>query len=420
MGTSVPQGLPPFTALVQLVAVRFQQDRCLQVASSLTFTTLLSLVPLVTVALTLVSAFPVFRELSDAVQRFVLEHLVPTAASAFAAKTEQFAANAAHLTLLGMVFLVATSIMLLMTIERAFNDIWRVSRPRTLFQRVLIYWTLLTVGPILVGASISLTSWLVSVSLGLVSDIPGAGGALLKTVPILLTAGALALLYGTMPNRRVRLRDALIGGLLAGLTFEMMKRGFAWYVAQFPTYKLVYGAFASVPLFLLWVYLSWFVVLCGAVLVAALPEWRTRSAGAPHVPGSDFFNALDILRVLFEAHRSGRVVRLPELHRAVAAPVERIESLLEAMVGAMWVSRTLPLGWVLNRDPATIKVSEVYRNFVFRGEVPAVATSENAGDGRIAEKILSAIEESSSISLEQFFGAEGAGPKQSPVAPQTT
>jgi membrane protein len=223
-----------------------------------------------------------------------------------------------------------------------------------------------------------------------------------------------------MPNRRVRLRDALIGGLLAGLAFEAMKRGFAWYVAQFPTYKLVYGAFASVPLFLLWVYLSWFVVLCGAVLVAALPEWRTRSAEAPRVAGSDFFDALAILRVLFEAHRSGRVVRLPELHRAVAAPVERIESLLEAMVGAMWVSRTLPLGWVLNRDPEMIKISEVYRNFVFRGEVPAVVTSENAGDGRIAGKIRSAIEESSAISLEQFFGAEAAEPKQSPAAPQTT
>ena len=403
----MPGKSPTLHELARIVARRFYEDRCLQIAASLTFTTLLSIVPLITVALTLISAFPVFAKMSNALQRFVVEHMVPAAAGAITGYAEQFAANAAKLTAVGVVFLVITAVMLLTTIERAFNDIWRVSRPRPVFQRVLIYWTLLTVGPVLIGASLSLTSWLVSLSLGVVSDIPGAGVALLKTVPIILTSLALALLYFAMPNRRVAFRDALSGGLLAGIVFEAMKRGFALYITQFPTYKLVYGAFASVPIFLLWIYLSWLVVLSGAVVVAALPEWRARAGQARPVPGGDFFDALQILKILWHAHCNGGVVGLPQLHSAVKARIERIEAILDKMVGAAWVSRGAPAGWVLNRDPQAIKVEDVYRLFVFNVESRVPAREADAELETLVHEISAHVAEHMQMSVDELFRSAG-------------
>lgn len=401
---------PPLLDLIRIAARRFYEDRCLQIASSLTFTTLLSIVPLVTVALTLISAFPVFGHMNEALQRFVLGHMLPDSAGAIATYTEQFAANAAKLTAAGIVFLMVTSIMLLMTIEVAFNQIWRVSRPRSFFQRVLIYWTLLTVGPLLVGASLSLTSWLVSQSLGLVGDIPGAGVALLKTVPIVLTSIAFSLLYFALPNRRLLFLDALFGGLLAGLAFEAMKHGFALFITQVATYKLVYGAFASVPIFLLWIYLSWLLVLSGALVVAALPEWREQTGRARPLPGSDFFDALQILKILWQAHRTGAVVRLSELHGAVRLSVERIENILDTLASAAWVSRAVPVGWVLKRDPASIKVEEVYRMFVFSAEPRAPAREADTEVDVLARDISSRIAEHMQQSVDELFrAAERAG-----------
>lgn len=398
---------PPLIELVKIVARRFYEDRCLQIASSLTFTTLLSIVPLVTVALTLISAFPVFSHMSEALQRFVLGHMLPESAGAIATYTEQFTANAAKLTAAGIVFLVVTSILLLMTIERAFNQIWRVLRPRSVFQRVLIYWTLLTVGPLLVGASLSLTSWLVSLSLGLVSDIPGAGVALLKTVPVILTSVALSLLYFTLPNRRLIFLDALFGGLLAGLAFEAMKQGFAFFITQVPTYKLVYGAFASVPIFLLWIYLSWLVVLSGALVVAALPEWREQTGKALPLPGSDFFDALQILKILWRAHRTGDVVSLSQLHGAARLGVERIEAILDTMIGAAWVHRAIPAGWVLKRDPGSIKVEDVYRMFVFSAEPRMPAREADVEVDALARDTSTRIAEHMQQSVDDLFRAAG-------------
>ena len=340
----------------------------MQIASSLTFTSLLAIVPMVTIAVTVIAAFPVFGEVTAALQAFILQNLVPASAESVASYTQQFSTNAAKLTAVGIGFLVVTSIMLLLTIDRAFNDIWRVKRARPVVQRIFVYWTLITIGPVLIGASLTLTSWLVGQAVGFVRGLPGAGVVLLSTVPIVLTSIALALLYVAMPNRRIALRDAIIGGVIGGVAFELMKRGFALYVSYFPTYTLVYGAFATVPVFLLWVYLSWLVVIFGAVIVAALPEWR-EAAGQRHpVPGSDFFDALQILKILWRAHHTGAPVTLSELLGAATVRIENVERILDTMVAAGWVRRTVPNGWVLHRDASTITVEDVFGVFVFRAE----------------------------------------------------
>ena len=255
------------------VARRFHEDRCLELASSLAFITVLALVPLITVALTLISAFPVSASLVEHINAFVADHVLPGKfGEVIAGYVEQFISNAAKLTVLGIAFLAGTAIALMYTIERTFNSIWRVRRQRRAGRRLVMYVAILTIGPVLIGLSLSITSYVVSVSLGLTAGVPGASDAILWIAPLMLTVAAFALLYFAVPGTAVEPIHALVGGMVAGVLFELMKRGFAFYVSQVPTYTMVYGAFATVPLFLLWIYLSWVVTALGAVVTALLPD----------------------------------------------------------------------------------------------------------------------------------------------------
>lgn len=406
----------PLIEFGRMVVRRFEEDRCLQIASSLTFTTLLAIVPVITVALTVLSAFPVFRELIGHIGRFLLENVLPAPAETVAAYTEQFSRNAARLTAAGVSFLFVTAMMVLLTIDRAFNQIWRVPRPRPAVQRVFIYWTLLTVGPVLIGAALAATSWLLGASLGLTRDVPYAGEVLLKLVPVIVTGIAFTLLYLLMPNRRVAVHDALSGGFLAALAFEAVKHAFAGYLSLFSTYTLVYGAFASVPIFLLWIYLSWVVVLFGAVACAVMPEWRERASQVEPVPGSQFLDALQILRLLWEAHRSGEIVPLSRLHAVVKLPLDRIEAVLDAMGmgGAHWVGRVAH-GWALIKDAAEIRVADVYRLFVFRAATRLPARQSGQELDRLALELAGNVEAGLGLSLEELF--ERAASPGAAIAP---
>ena len=397
--------------LLRMVCERFDEDRCLQVASSLTFTTLLAIVPVVTIALTVVSAFPVFSSLIENVRHFVVANLVPSSVNAVTGYTARFSTNAAGLTAVGILFLGVTALMLMSTIEGAFNDIWRVTWQRRLLRRVSMYLMVLTVGPLMIGASLSLTSYLITLSLNLVSQGPGGHGLLFKMVPLTLTTAALSLLYLVVPNREVAGRDALVGGIFAGALFETMKQGFGFYVTHFPTDKLVYGAFALVPIFLLWVYLLWLIVLGGAVLVAALPEWRENAVGARHAPGNDFFHALRALDLLWRARRSGEVVSTTRLHAAVRLRMDRLEWMLAALAQAGCVVRSGVTGWVLARDAGAFSVRDIYRLFVF--DLDLHETDREAGGLEARIRLLADRSGAGmDIPLAQFFSeaaAEDAG-----------
>ncbi len=394
--------------LVRVVAKRFYEDHGLQTASSLTFTTLLSLVPIITVAATLMSAFPVFQGMSGVIEDFIFDNMVPESAEAIEKYTEQFIDNAAKLTAVGIVFLAITSVMLLMTIDDAFNDIWRVRRARPMLQRVVIYWALITVGPLLIGGSLSLSSWLMSASAGWTEGIPYAGVTLIKISAIALTSMALALLYFAMPNRPVEIRDALTGGILVGLVFELTKQGFGFYITNFPTYKLVYGAFAAVPVFLMWLYLSWLVVLLGAAVVASLPEWRQHSVQGRLAPGSNFVYALQVLKALWQAQQRGEVVTVPQLHSNLHMRYERIEAILDAMQNASWVNRALPVGWVLSRNPAAIAVADVYKLFVFDPAVPVPGPEEQPELVSLARAFGNRIGDGAEMSVANLFESSAA------------
>jgi membrane protein len=397
-----------YVDLVRMVAARFLEDRCTSVAASLTFTTLLSMVPLITVALSLIAAFPVFQSMMEHAKGFVLDNMVPQSVDVIAIYAEQFTENAGKLTAVGIAMLGATALLTLLMIDQVFNEIWRVPRPRPLLQRVLVYWVLLTIGPLLIGASLSLTSWLVSLSLGWVNEVPGAALFVLKVVPIFLTSFAFALLYATMPNRPVRKTDAVVGGITAGIGFEIMKTGLSLYIAQFPTYTLVYGAFAAIPVFLIWIYLSWLLILCGAVVTAVLPEWRDRIHLRRPVPGTDFFGALAMLRALIEARASGTAPTLTELAGVAALTAERAERILEAMAVLRWVTGTSGDRWVETRDAAAIRVGDVFRTFVLAP--PAEAANDQDALRALTVDLTRRLDDAMNITLEELFaGTRGAG-----------
>ena len=350
------------------VVRRFDQDHCLQIASSLTFTTLLALVPLVTIMLTLISAFPVFAGMGEHIHRFLLANMLPDkAGTVVSAYIEQFSGRAGRLTALGTAFLAVTAFMMMFTMERAFNAIWRVSRPRPLAQRILVYWAAITLGPILIGASLSITSYLVGMSLGIARETPLAGTAILWLVPFVLTWAAFTLVYYFVPNRAIRPRHALIGGLVAAFVFEIMKRSFTVFIAQIPTYTLVYGAFAVIPIFLLWIYFSWVVVVIGALITALAPDFGVLSDKTASTAGAGFGDALAALVVLARAQQGSEVLDLRKIARGASLTMDQAERLLERMAARGWVAHSGREKYAMVCDKERLLVGDVYREFVLDG-----------------------------------------------------
>jgi membrane protein len=286
---------------------------------------------------------------------------------------QQFADNAAKLTAVGLSFLVVTAVLLLVSIEKVFNGIWRARRPRSLVQRVVIYWTAITVGPLLIGASLSMTSWIVAQSVQSVESVKGIESVLLRVVPVILNGAAFGLLYLTVPNRRIRVQDAFVGGVAVAAMFELMKRGFGLYVQLFPTYDLIYGTFATVPIFLLWLYLSWCVVLLGAVVVAILPQWRLGQGARSPRSETTFFGALRLIEALDAARQRAAAPTLRELAGALGVLDDRVDVLLEAMEQRGWVRRVEGGGWFLAADLQSLTLADVYRTFAFDPSAQRVA-----------------------------------------------
>jgi len=349
---------------MHFVALRLRDDRCTEMAASLTFTTLLSLVPMLTIMMTVFSAFPVFADMSNSFKSFILSNMLPeTGGKLITRYMEQFAESASRLTALGIAFLGITAMWMMLTIDNAFHRIFRASRQRNLLQRVSVYWAVITLAPLLIGASLSLTSWLTSLSLGYAQHVPAGGVTLLKIFPVVLTAAAFTLLFRVVPNRYVPLPHALAGGFIAAVAFELMNHAFAYYITHFPTYKLVYGAFASVPIFLLWIFLSWLVLLSGAIIAASIPHWRSSHA-LKMSPATQLYFALQMLRRMDEGLKNGEVQDLPSLSHQLRIGYEDIEGILQKLAAAKIVGKLSGLGWGMVRAPEYVTMSELLRLFL--------------------------------------------------------
>ncbi|MGE4452477.1 YihY family inner membrane protein [Castellaniella sp.] len=326
-----------------------------RVASSLTFTTVLAIVPMLAVVLALFTAFPLFAEFHQALETFLGESLLPPSVSDTIMRyLNQFAAQASGLTAVGGAFLVVTSILLIMTIDEAFNEIWNVARQRPMRQRLLVYWAIISLGPILMGASLWASSVLARESLGYIGDLPEGVGLLLNLVPLLLSVLGFTALFVFVPNCRVLWRDAALGGLGTTAVLAVMKAGFTAYLTRFPSYTVIYGAFATLPIFLLWIYLSWLVVLMGATVASLLPALRLHRWALQRQVGAQAVDALGILRILWQARGALPPGRSPghlEKHLRVHPDA------LHDMLGALReLGYAVPVAdgdqWVLACDPA--------------------------------------------------------------------
>lgn len=332
--------LPWLDAIVTL-RERFREDRLGLTASSLTFTTTIALVPFITVALAVFTAFPMFAKFQDVLQKWLIASLVPDyIARQVLGSLSQFAGKASKLGAAGLAVLLGTALALVFTIDRTLNNIWRVRTPRPFGQRVLLYWAAITLGPLVLGASISITSYALSASSGLVGGMPGGVTLILEVLQFLLVAGGMAAMFHYVPNTHVGWGHAWMGGLFVSGCMEVAKKLLAVYLSKVPTYSVVYGAFATVPILLVWIYLAWIIVLLGAALTAYVPSLL---AGLPRRrggPGWQFQLALEVLQQL-EAVRGhsekGRTIS--EMCASLQTDSQRLEPILEALVGMDWIGQ---------------------------------------------------------------------------------
>ncbi|MCX7272600.1 MAG: YihY family inner membrane protein [Burkholderiales bacterium] len=302
----------PLTTLKRLrvflgrVRLRVAQLQLAQTAAYLAFLSLLALVPIFTIAVSLLGATPILARLRDALLRFLAANLfLPSFSEAVVRHLNLFAAKASQLSLIGAVMFFATAFTALLTIDQTLNRIWQVRQPRPLARRLTLYWIFLSLGPLMLAATLAINALVVSELFG-VTRLPGAARLWLTLLPWVISWVGLTLLYRLVPNAPVRWRDALAGALLASLALELLELSVGQHATRLPTYTVVYGAFAALPLFLLWLYLVWSIVLAGAALTASLPAWASGSpaARAP-TPERVFEQSGAVLRALVESRRCG-------------------------------------------------------------------------------------------------------------------
>ena len=233
-------------------------------AGYLAYVTLLSLVPLIAVGVAIFSAFPGFEDTRIAIENFLFANFIPTSSDVIKEHITSFAGNANQMTAVGIGFLAAIALLLIRNVDATLNRIWRIKAKRPMMISFAVYWMVLSLGPLLLGASIGVTSYIVSLVSFADQGIPGFSGFLLKLLPYLISMAGFIMLYTLVPNTRVPFRAAIPGALFAALLFELTKKGFALYISHFPSYEVIYGAVATIPILFVWVYLSWVVVLLGA------------------------------------------------------------------------------------------------------------------------------------------------------------
>ena len=343
-------------------ARRFLADGCPLKAGGLGYVSLLAVVPLIAIGVAVLAGFPAFEPWRDQVQDFLLAVLVADAGAEARAQLAVFVANASRMTVPGLAFLALAAILLMANVSAALNAIWRVAEPRPLALRFAVYWAVLTLGPLFIGASLSVSGFAFA-AVEWFGVETGAGG--LVDLSWLLSFGfavlGFALLYFLVPNRAVRAWHALAGGFVAALLFEGLKRGFGVYLEHFPSYEVVYGALAAVPVFLIWLYLAWTAALFGAEIAAAMPEWRAAQArGSVEAgPGAHLALALSLLARLEAASRAGVKPKERRLGAGLPATPGEIDATLRRLRRAGYTARALGGRWVLARDLDVVTLGDL-------------------------------------------------------------
>ncbi|MDO8317802.1 YihY family inner membrane protein [Rhodoferax sp.] len=331
----------PWKNTAHTLRERFREDRLGLTASSLTFTTTIALVPLVTVLLAVFTAFPMFAKFQGVLQQWLIESLIPdTIARQVLGYLTQFAGKASKLGGVGLAVLFITALALILTIDRTLNAIWRVRKSRPLGQRVLVYWAVMTLGPILLALSLTLTSYALSASKGLVGGLPGGVQLLLDSLQFVLLALGLAALYRYVPNTQVRWAHAWVGGLFVSVGFEAAKKLLVLYLGKVPTYSVLYGAFATLPIMLIWIYVGWVIVLLGAVITAYLPSLLSGVQRRATAQGWQFLLAVEVLQHLAPLRiKPDKGLTMAALTHSLKVDALQLEPVMEALLALDWVGQ---------------------------------------------------------------------------------
>lgn len=383
---------------VSFVMRQFVDRRGLQSAASLAYTTLLSIVPLIGVTFSFFINLPVFRDVHDKLQDFIFRNFVPAFGDTVQEYLVSFSMKASQLTLTGIVVLIIIALMLISTIDTALNQTWNVVARRKPLSRFLIYWAVLTLGPILVGAGLYATSYILALPVleGVESTLD-IKRRLIALMPFITSTLAFTLLYVVVPNCYVNRYYALTGGVVAALLFEIAKYGFGLYVKSVPTYELIYGALATIPMFLIWIYLSWVIVLLGAQIAYALSVFRLgRKDRHVNMLEWDFIDAFSIIAEVWQAQQKGENLSTIQIRkRGVGIPHVIINDILEKLKEAYWVYRTSDGKWIFLRDLNELTLLDLYR--LLPSKLPE-KVDKNAGKW---ERVLENVIQGVSTNLEE-------------------
>lgn len=354
-------------AFAQFLWVRFWDDRCFETAGALAYTTLFGLVPLSMVVFGILQAFPVFDTWSAQLTNFVFSNFVPGSAAVIQAKLREFSAAASSLTSTGVLVLLGSLLVTMWSIESTFNRIWRVPTTRPKLGRFLMYWALLTLGTLVAVGSLALTSYVFA--LPVLSGVESAplGQRALRLLPNLVELSLFTVAYWQIPHRTVPFRFALLGGLFATLLFEIAKQGFAFYLLRVPTYETVYGTLAAVPIFLIWIYVSWVVVLLGASLAASLSAFRYQPRALRLPPGAELYGYLRLLGRLNHARRGGKGMHLADFQSCEPMLTDdHLQRMLSGLCRLDIVRRAEDGAWLLSRDLDGVTLAELHEGLLLR------------------------------------------------------
>ncbi|WP_243039383.1 YihY family inner membrane protein [Dyella sedimenti] len=361
---------------------RFIDDKCFETAGALSYTTLVSLVPLIVASLAIFAAFPAFAEARTTLIEFVFSNFVPAAGERVQEYLNGFADNASKLTGISVLVMFFSALSMMVSIEDRLNRIWRVQRQRSWGSRLLLYWAALTLGPVLVVGGLAVASY--ATALPLLNEAAGTlglGQRLVGVLPFIVTFFTLGLIYMLVPNRRVRWQEAAIGALLGSVLFEIARWGFSRFIHHAHTYQQVYGAaLAAIPIFLLWIYLSWVIVILSASVAASVSAFEYEPSDE-HLPEeAAFLGLLVVLGRFIEAHRQGRELR-PEAVRDSEPKLRRaaIAGYFDDLERAGVIRRQEGGGWLLGRSLDSIDLWRVYAHCAYR--VPLRPAQEAAEYG---------------------------------------
>lgn len=336
-----------FYQFIYFLVTRFFEDRGTQNAGSLTYTTLFAVVPIMTVVFVMISGIPAFQGVEGSIQKYILHNFMPAASDKIFDYLNDFVSQAKNLTWIGIIFLIVTTFMMLVTIESAFNTIWRVKNARMGLPRFLLYWALLSLGPLLIGAGFAASTYVMSLSFFSETISNPVVANILRLLPIVATAGGFTLFYAAIPNTHVPIRHAVISAIVTAILLELARAVFGYYVKTFPSYQLIYGAFAAFPLFLLWIYVSWIIVLVGCELCCCLGLRHT--VNRPRV--SELVIALCILKILHDGQLKGQAVTQADIKKeGWILPGDEWAILLDFFMSEDLIYEVDPGVWILSRD----------------------------------------------------------------------